>query len=304
MSTDDLSIWETDALLSALIALDPQRFEEFIAELWIRRGWDTEVTVGSNDMGIDIKATKSFPYRRKALIQAKKYAHGNRVSGPEVQKYASLKQRNGVDEVIIVTTSGFTKQAIELKQKFNLKFIDGEQLIHLVRESDSGDLLIQFTDILTSCPSCDAAIDEEDKYCMQCGEELDPHRVPKIEAQRKQQTRIPQGDQSTQSTEDARALTIKARGRTLRVDDGETLGNQLRSFLTADGISDSTAERIHREHIGFQKSNGHFYVHQLGPNSVKVNGNPIDNKQWVEINPGDKISLSGVIGLEVTGYKF
>lgn len=126
--------------------VDGHEFEHFIADLWSRRGWNTDVTSQSGDKGIDVIATQAFPYPKKVLIQTKRYRETNSVSGPELQKYASLKQRENVDEVVIITTSGFTDQAEVIADDFNIKLIDGETLQRLVREMAAEDLVATYAD--------------------------------------------------------------------------------------------------------------------------------------------------------------
>ena len=136
----------TSSILQTLQQLDGHEFEHFVAELWSRRGWNTDVTAQSGDKGIDVIATKAFPYPKKHLIQTKRYRDTNSVSGPELQKYASLKQRENVDEVVIITTSGFTNQAEVIADDFNIKLIDGETLQRLIREMSAEDLVATYAD--------------------------------------------------------------------------------------------------------------------------------------------------------------
>ncbi|AEH39157.1 restriction endonuclease (plasmid) [Halopiger xanaduensis SH-6] len=134
------------SILQLLQQLDGHEFEHFIADLWARRGWNTDVTSQSSDKGIDVIATKAFPYPKKVLIQTKRYRDTNSVSGPELQKYASLKQRENVDEVVVITTSEFTNQAKVIADDFNIKLIDGKTLQRLVGEMSAEDLVATYAD--------------------------------------------------------------------------------------------------------------------------------------------------------------
>lgn len=118
-----------DYTLPKMRDLKPDEFEHFLARLWSMKGWSTEVTSSSKDKGIDVIAKKEDPYPQKKLIQAKKYSKGNKVSSKEIQQYSSLKhQEDNVDTVIVVTTSGFTRSAIERASDLNVKLIDGKKL--------------------------------------------------------------------------------------------------------------------------------------------------------------------------------
>ena len=66
----------------------------------------------------------------KWLVQAKRYS-GN-VGVKEVREYCSLKYREYVDGVIIVTTSSFTKEAHEEASKHNVKLIEGTLLVTML----------------------------------------------------------------------------------------------------------------------------------------------------------------------------
>ncbi|WP_226013609.1 restriction endonuclease [Halomicrobium salinisoli] len=281
--------------------LDPIQFEKFVAELWARRGWETEVTSGSNDRGIDVIAEKHFPYEEKVLIQAKKYAQGNRVSGPEIQKYASLKQRDGVDEVIIVTTSEFTAQAIELSQEYNIKLINGKTVLNMIIEGSAEDLLQQYTSLLSKCPSCNGDIKDEHSYCESCGEYLTPYRTPDIVAQNKRETRIEIEKDDEPSDPDE--VILKTRGRKFAAENGDTVGRKLREILISSGESRNRALRVHREHIGFVNENREFYIVAIGTNPTRLNEQELDQGEKAEINPGDTIELSGVISINVEGFR-
>jgi hypothetical protein len=114
--------------------LDPYQFEEEVAEVWGGMGFDAEVTKGSSDRGIDVKATRSDPYEKRILIQAKRYKDSNKVGAETVRKCAGMN-RDDVDEVIIVTTSNFTSQARSEAREKNVKLIDGQKFLELYHEN-------------------------------------------------------------------------------------------------------------------------------------------------------------------------
>lgn len=107
---------EIDVVINKFQQIDPQPFEELISDICHYYGYNTETTSISNDRGIDVIATRQFPYEERILIQAKRYGPGSTVSGPEMQKYGSLSRREKVDIVIVISTGGFTKQAKELSE--------------------------------------------------------------------------------------------------------------------------------------------------------------------------------------------
>lgn len=125
--------WDPERLRRRLQAMDDYEFEHLVADLWELQGWDADVEQQSADAGIDVRATQSSPYRRKVLIQAKRYSDDNPVTGPNVQQYAALKQQEpDTDESIIVTTGRFTGSAEDRAKDLNVKLIDGEGLVDLI----------------------------------------------------------------------------------------------------------------------------------------------------------------------------
>jgi len=128
-----------------LRVMDDYDFEHFVAELWEKMGWDARVSQASMDAGIDVIATKEMPYPEKKVIQAKCYGDNTTVGGPDIQQYASLKhQVEGADSVVVITTSDFTSSARERARELNVKLVDGEQLVDLIKRNDAYDLVSKY----------------------------------------------------------------------------------------------------------------------------------------------------------------
>lgn len=146
---DGSTVDSPEQLIAVLQQMDPYEFEHFVADLWERMDWETEVSSASADKGVDIIARKSVPYDQLVLIQAKRYGPNSTVGSPDVQQYASLRQQyDGVDKVLIVTTNGYSRQAREIAEQLNVKLIDGEGLAHLVTEHESLDLVAEYLDFI------------------------------------------------------------------------------------------------------------------------------------------------------------
>ncbi|MFB6241707.1 MAG: restriction endonuclease [Candidatus Nanosalina sp.] len=126
---------EKGITLDHLKEIDPYEFEEFVAKVWRARGYEAEVTQGSQDRGIDVVAEKAEPYKEKELIQVKRKGEGKKVSAPTVRKCSGLKNKNGVDKVLIVTSTDFTAQAKEEAEDYNLKLVDGRKLLELYEDN-------------------------------------------------------------------------------------------------------------------------------------------------------------------------
>jgi len=139
-----------DELLSQLRGMDEYEFEELVADVWEQRGWQTTVTTGSSDRGIDVIAQKSSPFSQKHLIQAKRYSVGNKIGSPDIQQYSSLRrQESDVDAVVVVTTSSFTSQAKQTANDLNVKLIGGEELSQIILNLDSQSFLSDYFNTAT-----------------------------------------------------------------------------------------------------------------------------------------------------------
>jgi len=130
----DLDFLREDPILTRLRDMSPKEFEYFVADLWNEMGWETEVRQQSSDIGVDVIATKDGAVPMKHVIQAKKYSEGNKVGGPDIQQYASLKMQENADAVIVVTTSSFTKPAEDRAEDLGVKLIDGDKLREMYKD--------------------------------------------------------------------------------------------------------------------------------------------------------------------------
>ena len=130
----------TQNLLSQLREMDPYEFEHLIADLWEEMGFQTEVIQQSQDKGIDIRATNQLG--QKHLIQVKRHGPNSVVGDPKIREYAGLyRQENGVDEVYVVTTNGFTSQARDTADSVGVELVDDERLIEIITQNDTDQIL-------------------------------------------------------------------------------------------------------------------------------------------------------------------
>ncbi|MEZ5334052.1 MAG: restriction endonuclease [Methanolobus sp.] len=113
--------------LGTLLETDPQEFEILLAELFTSMGYRAELTQYSRDRGVDIVISiENFGLSHTWLVQAKRYSGS--VGVKEIREYSSLRYRDRVDGVIIVSTASFTKEAMEEATEHNVKLIDGNLL--------------------------------------------------------------------------------------------------------------------------------------------------------------------------------
>lgn len=129
-------------ILSTLRSLPPRHFEQFIADVWQeRQGWNTEVMDAGPDRGLDVIGEPPNG-SSKTAVQCKRYAEGNKVSSDQIQQYAALRQQwSDVNGVTVVTTSSLTRNAKELADRLEVKWINGDDLVQLTHRYDAEEIL-------------------------------------------------------------------------------------------------------------------------------------------------------------------
>ena len=123
-------------LINRVITLSPAFFERLVIELLVKMGYggsikDAGKAIGkSGDEGIDGTIKEDRLGLDIIYIQAKRWQPGNVVGRPEIQKFVGALAGQGAKKGIFITTSNFTKEAIEYSPKNETKIvlIDGEQL--------------------------------------------------------------------------------------------------------------------------------------------------------------------------------
>jgi restriction endonuclease Mrr len=124
-------------VLSQLRGMDPYEFEELVAKIWRKQGWNAEATSGSADRGVDVVATKQDAFEtRRHLIQVKRHGENSTVGSEDIQRYASLYQRDEqVDNVFIVTSNRFTAEAMEVAKRRGVSTVGGDELYEMLTET-------------------------------------------------------------------------------------------------------------------------------------------------------------------------
>lgn len=104
---------------SRLHDLSPRKFEELVAKLFQEFGFDVELTKATRDGGKDIVAIKNNSTKLKYIIECKRYAPDNAVGIAVVQRLFGVVVLEGADKGLVVTTSRFTKPAMETVNQAN-----------------------------------------------------------------------------------------------------------------------------------------------------------------------------------------
>lgn len=132
---------------SYLDEIGPDEFERLVADIWEEHGWETTVTSGSQDRGIDVIARQKSPIEQALLIQAKAYREENKIGSEDVRKYATLyQQESKADSIAIVTTGSFTSQSRKLADDLDVRLVDRQSLISFLENVELDDLSEADTD--------------------------------------------------------------------------------------------------------------------------------------------------------------
>jgi restriction endonuclease Mrr len=109
----------SDALLVALAKtprllyeVSSRKFEEIVAELFHKEGFEVELTQATRDKGVDIIAvSRRMNIWQKVIVECKRYAPENRVGIAVVQRLLGVKTELNANKAVVVTTSSFSKDA-------------------------------------------------------------------------------------------------------------------------------------------------------------------------------------------------
>lgn len=133
-------------LLNKVIGIHPTDFERTVVKLLFKMGYggsikDAGEAVGrSGDEGIDGTIKEDKLGLDVIYIQAKRWQPENTVGRPEIQKFVGALAGKDAKKGIFITTSSFTKEAIEYVKRVDPKviLIEGEQLANLMIDYDVG----------------------------------------------------------------------------------------------------------------------------------------------------------------------
>ena len=96
-----------------LLQLTPRQFEELIAELWERFGYQVELTKRTRDGGRDVVAVRRAEAELRFLIECKRNHLSHKVGVSLVRALYGVKMHEKATKAILATTSSFTQTAKE-----------------------------------------------------------------------------------------------------------------------------------------------------------------------------------------------
>jgi restriction system protein len=134
----------SDDLLDTIKSCSPEFFEKVVVELLVSMGYGgslreaAQVVGKSGDEGIDGIIKEDKLGLDIIYIQAKRWS--GVVGRPEIQKFAGALMGQKARKGIFVTTSGYTKEALNYSSNLEAKIIliDGKQLASMMIENDLG----------------------------------------------------------------------------------------------------------------------------------------------------------------------
>jgi restriction system protein len=142
----DLNQRLADELLEVILSSSPAFFEQLVVDLLVAMGYGGSLGTGerlgrSGDGGVD-----GYIYEDKLglniiYVQAKRYSVDNIVGRPALQGFAGSLMGERASKGVFITTSSFSKQALEYAYNVpNVKIIpiDGQQLTQLMIEHNVG----------------------------------------------------------------------------------------------------------------------------------------------------------------------
>lgn len=130
-------------LLNKLRETDPIFFEKLVVKLLDTMGYsgkngNVTVTTQSNDGGIDGIINQDPLGTSTVYLQVKRYAEKNVVGRPAVQGFYGALASVNADRGVFITTSSFSKGALEFAKNQGIVLIGGIQLTELMIEYKVG----------------------------------------------------------------------------------------------------------------------------------------------------------------------
>ena len=133
----------SDEILEKLNNCSWQFFEILVKDLLVSMGYgdpydEARIVQGTSDSGIDGVIKADVLGMEIICIQAKKW--DNPVGRPEIQKFAGSLESKRAKKGVFITTSSFTKEALEYVDNIEKKIIliDGNRLTELMIDYDIG----------------------------------------------------------------------------------------------------------------------------------------------------------------------
>lgn len=113
--------------------LSPRQFEEFVAELMEKAGYEVTLTQESRDNGVDIYAVKNDSFGRfLTVVDCKKYRKDRTIGIEVVRGMIGTLQIEDASHAMLVTTSGFSSvcKKFEAEHKYQIYLRDHSDIVN------------------------------------------------------------------------------------------------------------------------------------------------------------------------------
>lgn len=143
LASQELNQSVKDELLSLIKNNSPKFFEQLVVDLLVAMGYggshqDAAQAIGkTNDGGIDGVISEDRLGLDKIYIQAKR-RDDKTIGRPDIQQFKGALEDQVAKKGVFITTSNFSKEAIESAKKSGIVLIDGEKLTSLMIEFGLG----------------------------------------------------------------------------------------------------------------------------------------------------------------------
>jgi len=143
--------------------LSPAEFETYIAELFNEMGYETIVTGGSGDGGIDVEAKKD---RKTHYIQCKKFITSKVPVGAIRDFYGAISDKVDGGKGYFITTNVFTLDAEKFSEDKPIELVDRFKLMEYMKLANKDVLETEESNLNeTVCPKCKGAlVERKGKY--------------------------------------------------------------------------------------------------------------------------------------------
>ena len=145
---------------NTLDSISPQEFELIVLEAFAMLGYKATHTSWSGDEGIDGILVKG---KNKIVIQCKKQK--SKVGQPALRDFLGAMKHANCSEGIFITISSFSDPAKSFVKEKNIKLIDGQRIIELLRTTINEDFVLNGRKVIFPRKL-------EERICPECGSKL------------------------------------------------------------------------------------------------------------------------------------
>ena len=117
------ALLQRDAFSETVDYMSGTEFENFMANVFAKKGYPVQLTPGSGDQGVDLLLTID---ERRVAVQLKRYTAP--VGNAAVQAVVAGMFHYKAKEAWVITTSSFTKSARQLAKSTGVRLIDCNEL--------------------------------------------------------------------------------------------------------------------------------------------------------------------------------